>query len=326
MGIDASTRYVSFSSCGTLGNAYFGLLDALEDTWPDYDAWRHNLQGVAGCSAGSICGLILVLGLTREVRHELCDAIDVRRLIRVPDLTLLAREYGFDDGAGLREGVQQILMRGGLSSHSTLGDLKRLLRVEFVCTCTDLATSEAVHLSSTSTPDVRVCDAVQASCAVPFVFRPCAIEGALLLDGCMASALPNVFSPQETLFVNVEPGCSTYRIDGWPSFLSAIVRCCSAQQSNARDALLATCPSVRIVIPQEIMDLTSSFDICLEDDVKGRIIRSGYVATLEAIVPGFRDVLERAIYSYVGNRVHVLEYEVNEGVPGSVPARAPFEA
>ena len=105
--------------------------------------------------------------------------------------------------------IRKVLMRGGLSAESTLGDVKRLLRQEFVCMCTDLVTGRPYALSSTQNPEVRVYDAVYASCCIPFVFTPMDMGGAVLSDGCLSSDQPNVFVEEETFFVQLENAFQT---------------------------------------------------------------------------------------------------------------------
>lgn len=281
-----AARYVSVAGAGTMGNAYFGVLDALEDHLPDYEAWRRGLVGVSGCSAGSICVLALALGLGRAERRELVDLFDVRRVVATPDLALLARDYGVDRGAGLRASVEAMLVRGGLSAAATLGDLRRLLRIEFACVCTDVDDEQprSVELSSSATPHVRVADAVAASCAVPLLFCPAVVGGRMLVDGCLSANLPTLFPPAETLFVCTTPALLG-RVRDWQDYLCRLAQCCIAQQPTRAPAFAAAHAGRHVVVDTSRTGLRP-VDVSLDRAQCERLVRLGYAAMLDVLLDG----------------------------------------
>lgn len=234
-------EYVSLSSGGTKGLAYFGLLDSLEDRLEEqgrtYDEWHENLKGVAGTSSGSFVGLVILLGVCRKKREELFQIMsDVKKHIN-PDLGLMVEKYGFEDGILLRRLIERVLSVGGLSTESTLGHLHKLLRKEFVCMSTNLNLGEAHTLSSTLTPDVRVVDAIFASCCIPFVFTPPIVNGCMLADGCLTEDQPFVFEPSRTLFLNIHKKKGFAPINSWPEFLFSIVRCFKGSEWKKKDVM-----------------------------------------------------------------------------------------
>jgi len=320
-GAHEATRYVSVSSAGTLGNAYFGVLDALERHMGDYEAWRQNLLGVSGCSAGCIVALSIALGLSADARAELHDMFDVRRIVGTPDVARLAKEYGVDDGRGLREAVQHMLMRGGLSAHSTLGDLRRLLRIDFVCACTDLNAVAPVYLSSMATPHVGVCDAILASCAVPLLFCPRVVDGRQLVDGCLTCSQPEAFDEDATLFVDVLEDYPD-EVRGWNDYLCRVVRCAMIPQHAARAARAARRParSIHLRVPRELG--TMGFDVAMERSTRAALARCGFVGTLDALSGGrVRAALARALRAYIDARATTVllppltEAEADERAP-----------
>ena len=87
-------QYVSFSSAGTNGSLFIGVIDTLEDEMgaTAFESWRRALRGVAGTSAGCFAALALALGIDRTSRNHLMTApafCDARRLVRRPDVGLL---------------------------------------------------------------------------------------------------------------------------------------------------------------------------------------------------------------------------------------------
>lgn len=273
--------YVSFASAGTRGLVYIGMLDAVDDHLgtEGYEAWRSTLKGAAGTSAGSVAALILLLGLDRDARRQtLEDMSDMRNVVRCPDLTLLLRNYGWEDGSAFKELVQRVLMRGGLSANSTLGDLKRLLRQDLVCVCTDLEATCTVTLSAASHPGMRVCDAVYASSCVPFVFVPPKVDGRMVADGCLTCWMPDVFPRDDTLFVTLETVATGGQgIRSWVDFLQSIVRCASRDEApmGPRCHTITLPPSLATV---------AAFDVDQGTKTAEALYRSGYSSTLETLL------------------------------------------
>lgn len=223
-----STSYVCFAAGAQKGVLFEGFLQVLEDRWTpqELDTWRAKIQGLAGSSVGSIVALIFALGFSRTHRLEFAREMFTFKTMLHPDVTLLASRFGWDEGHVLKDFVQKILTRGGLSHTSTLGDLKRLLRIEFVVPATDLKTMSPIVFSSTTTPDLMVCDTIYASCAIPFLFTPAVINGHMCVDACMSCALPTPFPEEKTLFLNI--ACSeesdTMPKD-WPDYIRRVLSC-----------------------------------------------------------------------------------------------------
>lgn len=228
-------RYLSFSSAGTRGVAYCGVLDAIEDHLADaYQEWRSGVRGVAGCSSGSIAALLFALGISAKKRTQLIrEATTTGVVLRQPDLAMFLTHFGLEDSTALKSLVERILETGGLSSTSTLGDLRRLLRMSFAAVATHLDDSRPVLFTSEDTPHVRVADAVCASCCVPFVYRPYVVDGVKYVDGCLTCAQPNPFVADETLFVSIDGHDATLPTSTWFDYVFAIVRCASNSQAKA---------------------------------------------------------------------------------------------
>lgn len=215
----SNVKYISFASGAHKGVILEGWLQACEDHYADFEKFKSQIVGVAGSSIGAYVALMFALNLPREARMELeRDMFNIRSMLH-PDVTLIASRYGFDDGFILREFTQRVLTRGGLSPSSTLGDLKRLLRMEFAAITSSMNTLDTIVLSSTTRPNMSVCDALYASCAIPLVFTPAFIDEHMCVDGNMTCGLGNVFSEHETLFLNLSGGQETETPRDWPDFI-----------------------------------------------------------------------------------------------------------
>ena len=282
----ASKRYVSMASGGTRAFSYMGALDALEDhlnrtSGTSFEQWRASLKGVSGTSAGSLCGLSILLGMDRERRQQL--SLHPRKIMRFPDVTLLLTRFGLEDGSAFRECIREVLTQGGLSPESTLGDVKRLLHKEFVCMCTDLKTGLPLPLSSTDTPEVLVCDAVYASCSIPFMFAPSQIRDHLATDGCLTCTLPVVFPEEETLFFDLDLPRSVSSISSWPDFMSGIIRTNLRLQDEKQRLLISKYPNSFLLLKLFPPFSAVGMDFEMEESSTERLMNEGYASVLDIL-------------------------------------------
>lgn len=303
-------QYVSFSSAGTRGVAYGGVLDAVEEVLGEarYQSWRAGIRGVAGCSAGAVCSLMLAVGLSRKKRRDLILRYDMHTVMRTPDLAMLWQQFGITECTGLREIVQDVLTQGGLSALSTFGDLRRLLRIDYTCVASDVATSRPVHFSAASTPDVLVCDAVAASCCVPVAFRPFAIDGRFYVDGALTCHTPNVFDPTQTLFVCID-GHPSDPMCGWISYLGALMRCASQNQRETDEV------SAHRVLRIDFSD-QPVFDVHMDEARMVDALKHGYVHAVDFFTHGrLLKTLHLACSLHVWARHHSRAVSDDEAPP-----------
>ena len=279
-------RHVSFSSGGCKGLAFAGVLDALEDhiqTYCDttFDEWRASLLGVAGCSAGSIAALMLALGLDRTTRHQVLmqDLSDMRSIVRCPNVSLLFDRFGIEDGSALKQVIQDVLMSGGMSGRSTLGDLKRLLRIDVIMVASNLNRGEPEFLSAATHPDMPVCDAVFASCCVPFLFAPQVWEDAYLVDGYLTCSLPQIFDEADTLFVKV-PLDPVRKPANWAEVIHRFFACGNFGQQLGQ---LELRDRAEWFLEIALMSNASNLDHTLSKAQVERYVFNGYVTMLDRL-------------------------------------------
>lgn len=325
----AEAEYVSLASAGTRGLVYLGVLDAIEDHLEadGFARWNRGLRGVAGTSAGAIVALMLALGFDRAARHEILrDHLDVRRVVSRPDFALLLRQYGCEDGEAFKEVIQRILARGGLSSTSTMADLQRLLRIDVVFVCTNLHTGAPLYLSATTTPSLRVCDAVYASGCVPFVFAPQMVHDVMTTDGCLSCHLPEAFDESRTLFVSVEEGPppdSSKRLTSWSDFLHGIVRCTVVSQRHRIDRLRREQADrfLLLQLPSELLRTSPPFELDMSEQTADALVHAGYVAAADAFHDGEPTrAVERVVQFLVALVLAYGSQGLNEGCPPSMPS------
>jgi len=150
-------------SGGNRGHAHVGVLKVLEEAGLAPDL-------VVGASAGAAIGALRAAGLAAAEIERRALALDARSLA---DFTL--SRHGYLSGAGLARYVNDAV--GGRPLES--------LGLAFAAVATRLPTGEAVAFTRGNTGI-----AVQASAAIPGVFVPIRIRGAVYADGDLSSPVP----------------------------------------------------------------------------------------------------------------------------------------
>ena len=146
-----------------------------------------------GCSGGAIYAALHALGVSADEAEALTDRLWTRGVLTRPDRraalrALLPRALGFDGRFGLVDDGPLGRALGAAFDGRTFGEAETPLRV----VATDFETGDRVVLGApgASGPATSVFDAVRASVAVPFVWRPWPVDGRLLCDGCLSDPLP----------------------------------------------------------------------------------------------------------------------------------------
>ena len=196
---------------------------------------REGLQPdlVVGCSAGAMFGALIAVGHDAEEAVRIATTLwsaevtKQRRWRAIPQM-LWPRLGRFDADFALRDDrvVMQRLAQAFGDVH--IEGLNLALRV----TTTDAATGERVVLRSGS-----LVQALRASIALPFMFKPVHIDGRRLIDGFVADPLPvSAAADAHTVLALGFESPMPHRVDG-PSRLLAQVT--SALTNNLMQARLA---------------------------------------------------------------------------------------
>jgi NTE family protein len=139
-----------------------------------------------GCSGGSKYAAVMALGYDvatceRLTRELWTPAITRRRDTRSLLSAMFPRLFGFKGSFGM---LSDEPLRRAL--HKPFGERTFAeASVPLHIVATDVANGQKVVLSSGA-----VADAVRASVAIPYVWKPWCIDGRWLLDGCLADPLP----------------------------------------------------------------------------------------------------------------------------------------
>lgn len=141
---------------------------------------------VAACSGGTLAGTLIALGYEADEAAAMTARlwtreVTQRRNRRALLQAALPRLFGFDDDFGLVDDRLILERLGEAFGERTFADT----RIPYFVVTTDFHNGEKVVLSQG-----RLVDAVRASIAIPFIFRPWRIDGRLLIDGAQSDPMP----------------------------------------------------------------------------------------------------------------------------------------
>jgi NTE family protein len=269
---------VVLGSGGVRSIASLGMLEVLarEGLRPDL---------IVGCSAGAMFGALIAVG------HDAGEAVRIatslwshevtrRQLWRAIPQMLFPRLGGFDADFALR--CDRLIMErlDQAFGDTRLEDLRLPLRV----TATDAATGDAAVIRHGS-----IVDALRASIALPFMFKPMHIEGRRMIDGFISDPLPvSAASDAANVLALGFTSPMPRRID-IPSRLLA--QTTSAMTNNLMHARLATARANGMRLVEIFPKLDRRIGL-FDTNAMPYLVEAGRRAT-EAMLPAIAALLDR---------------------------------
>jgi NTE family protein len=159
--------------------AAIGLRRVLEREGIDVDL-------VVGCSGGSLYAAMHALGVSLDETEALTRTLWTRKLTTKRDTRGLLsaafpKMFKFDGSFGMVDDRPMLAALRSVWSGVTFDDARIPLHI----VATDFENGERVVLS-----EGAILDAVRASIAVPFVWKPWTVGGRKLCDGCLSDPMP----------------------------------------------------------------------------------------------------------------------------------------
>ncbi|MEO6814168.1 MAG: patatin-like phospholipase family protein [Ginsengibacter sp.] len=165
---------------GVRGLAYSGALEVLEQK-----GILHNIENVAGSSAGAIAGLMVALNYSS---HEIDSVLQILRIQEFNDgkfffgkIKRLRKEYGVFKGEKFEEWLGDLIKYKTGDANVTFEGLHQLNKTgtnfkNFFCTGTNISKQRLETFSWKTWPEMKLRTAVHISGSIPFYFVPVAID------------------------------------------------------------------------------------------------------------------------------------------------------
>jgi NTE family protein len=152
-----------------------------------------SVKEVCGVSAGAWMAFMMACKTPIEVIERLTLELDfgIMRNLNVDTVMGFPEVFGLDDASKFTDLLGKIFrLVLKIDPLITFSGMKS--DIAFRCWAIDLVTAEPREFSVHTTPNVKIIDALRASCALPFYFTPFPdpVTGNLLSDGGIQGGLP----------------------------------------------------------------------------------------------------------------------------------------
>ena len=162
--------------------AYIGTIRAL------YEHKTPDLEHIVGTSAGSFFGCMFILGISWEFLLEFFVNLNLQEVIDIDINNILVQESLL---AGIKfTQIMKELISYRVDPDITFKDLFCYSKITFTVNALNINTGILENFNYLLTPDIKVVDAIRASCSLPFIFPPYRINGDLYYDGGLCNNCP----------------------------------------------------------------------------------------------------------------------------------------
>ncbi len=217
--------HITFSGGGMHGLVYLGVLKYLY-----MEKLHASIKTLAGTSIGALVACVLCLEI-HDFEDYLISSISNLRLPGSDVMHIFTKgKYGIADPNLIVSGLVDAMKAYKYDADMTFMDLAKRTGKNLVLSATCVETSKATYFSVNTTPNVRVVDAIKASCAIPFIFHPVAIGDYHYIDGCFTDNFPfqecvRQSQTHESMIVGIDAAImeSSSPLDSFATYLSHFV-------------------------------------------------------------------------------------------------------
>lgn len=155
--------------------------------------WLKNVKTYSGCSIGSIVCALMCVGYTPlEIFAKISEFNHIPEL----NFTELFLKMGLVDIKKITLFVED-LFDVKASRDITFQELKDFYEKELFIVATKYSTKTPVYFSHKTSPNMKIIDAINMSCNIPFIFTSYEYEGDLYFDGGLCDNLPISIVPTD---------------------------------------------------------------------------------------------------------------------------------
>lgn len=184
-------RCMVFGGGGTNGASHIGVIHAIEQHYKTnriYDI--SGLNSYIGVSVGSIICLLCICGLKSDEMLDIVYNFELNSITNSIGFTNLIDGYGFASFDCIRTVLENAIVQKGFCKDITMKELYNITHKQLIVSSTCMNSYSTQYFDYESTPNMKVMDVVQMSCAVPLVFKSVKMDNKIFVDGGMLEQIP----------------------------------------------------------------------------------------------------------------------------------------
>lgn len=137
-----------------------------------------TIKSIHATSSGSILAVLLLVKLDIETINDYIIEFPYNKFFKVgfDNILNINKNKGLLNTAILGYYIDSVLKTANIETNITLGELYERTHIDLHIYCSELNVFEHIDMNHNTYPDVRLKDALYASCAVPLLFEPVNID------------------------------------------------------------------------------------------------------------------------------------------------------
>ena len=178
---------VMFGGAAFRGIFYIGIIKSLEEL-----NILNNLKNIYGSSAGSFCGLAMLLGYNIEEFTKISKKLHPKLYYNIYAESIINFDtnYSFDDGLKFMGIIKELFVYKNINPYITFKELYKIIPVSLHVNTTIVNNKTCKIYNHIDTPDFMVANAIYASMSIPFFIKPIIINGDVHIDGSIINDFP----------------------------------------------------------------------------------------------------------------------------------------
>ena len=178
---------VMFGGAAFRGIFYIGIIKSLEEL-----NILNNLKNIYGSSAGSFCGLAMLLGYNIEEFTKISKKLHPKLYYNIYAESIINFDtnYSFDDGLKFMGIIKELFVYKNINPYITFKELYKIIPVSLHVNTTIVNNKTCKIYNHIDTPDFMVANAIYASMSIPFFIKPIIIDGDVHIDGSIINDFP----------------------------------------------------------------------------------------------------------------------------------------
>lgn len=142
-----------------------------------------NIKNISGSSAGSMVGLMLIIGYKPFELFKIMKLIDIKKTQSNGNFQNILTKLGLNDGNKIMTVIKELMIAKNYDVNVTFKQLYMLSGIHFFINGVNVNDKELIYFSHITYPNMRVIDAIRISSSIPLLFTPVTKNGKLFVDG-----------------------------------------------------------------------------------------------------------------------------------------------
>lgn len=182
-------EHLVFSGGGPIGIIACGCLKELTET---NILKRNKIKSIYATSVGSIVALLYLLDIKYEFIYDFFIKRPWDKLFNINHNNLMKLFYtnGIFNSETFKDLIKQLLLVRNLTLDANLLDLYKITNINLTVIVTNINDFKKELLNHKTHPEIKIYQAIHATCAVPILFESCIIDNKHYIDGGIFSNTP----------------------------------------------------------------------------------------------------------------------------------------